>query len=422
MSGAALLGRVLENSDLKDRLFATRILSSDLAAPLTPEDQVVQSMPDASPAKWHLAHTTWFFETFVLDRLPGYRLFDPAFGFCFNSYYEAEGPRHPRALRGLLTRPSVDEVRAYRAHVDAMLHELFRRGLARGELAATIDLGIHHEQQHQELLLMDILSLFALHPQRPAYSPDGAKMLSATAGPLDFIGVPGGVHEVGHAQVGFAFDNEAPRHRALLADCQLAARLTTNGEWLEFMADGGYETPSLWLSDGWATARSEGWRAPHYFEERDGVWMRMGLEGLHTVDLAAPVCHVSYFEADAFARWAGMRLPTEFEWEVAAQAVDPHESPGERRLAPSAAQSRGLRQMFGEVWQWTQSSYQPYPGYRPPPGAIGEYNGKFMVSQQVLRGSSFATPPGHHRSTYRNFFYPHQRWQFAGVRLAKDPN
>ena len=405
---------------LPGRLRATRRHSLDLASPLSPEDQVVQANDDASPTKWHLAHVTWFFETFLLKPyLPSYRLFDERFPFCFNSYYEAEGARHPRGARGLLTRPRHDEVMAYRTHVDAGLDALLADPVAMDDpkVADLIDIGIHHEQQHQELLLTDALSLFASQPLLPAYVE--APVLAATPPlPLTFTAYDGGIHEIGHAGDGFSFDNEGPRHRALLQPFSLADRLVTNAEWHAFMVDGGYRTAALWLADGWAAVKSQGWQAPLYWEERDGAWWQMSLHGLRPVDLAAPVDHVSFYEADAYARWAEARLPTEFEWEHAAITdADPTVRP--RRLAPEAAQP-GDRQMFGDVWQWTQSAYLPYPSYRAAPGAIGEYNGKFMCSQQVLRGSSCATSPGHARATYRNFFYPHQRWQFTGLRLASD--
>lgn len=396
------------HSAQQSRLFATRQRSLARAAPLSAEDMTVQACDDASPAKWHLAHVTWFFETFVLlENLPGYCVYDPAFNYCFNSYYESQGARQPRSMRGLLTRPSLDSVLAYRAHVDAALAELFaaRRPLP-PELASIIELGINHEQQHQELLLTDILALFAASPLRPAYHPSTSQPLKLAAEPADWIEFPGGIHKIGHEGTQFAWDNESPRHDALIHPFRLADRLVTNGEWLDFIADGGYRTASLWLADGYAMVQREGWPAPLYWEQHGADWQAMSLAGMVGVDRAAPVTHVSYFEADAFARWTGHRLPTEFEWETAAAAI------------PSARAQ--LHDMFGAVWQWTQSAYLPYPHYRPPEGAIGEYNGKFMVSQQVLRGSSFATPPGHARTTYRNFFYPHHRWQFTGLRLASD--
>jgi ergothioneine biosynthesis protein EgtB len=411
---------------LENRLFDTRHLTGELVAPLSAEDMTVQAMEDASPTKWHIAHVTWFFETFILTKhLSGYRLFDDTFNYCFNSYYESQGARQPRPKRGLLTRPSSDRVMAYRAHVDEGLAKLFARGVdPDSEIAALIEVGINHEQQHQELLLTDILALFATNPLRPAYRSH--RLRAAAAPPADprWIEYAGGIRQVGHDGHGFAWDNEIPRHEVLIHPFRLADRLVTNGEWLQFMADGGYGTASLWLADGWTTVNRDGWNAPLYWEQRDGDWLAMSLEGLQPVDRAAPVCHVSYYEVDAFARWAGKRLPTEFEWEVAAQDLPvTGNSLGTRSFRPLPAESASdgkPRQMFGDVWEWTQSAYLPYPGYRPLAGALGEYNGKFMVSQQVLRGGSCATPPGHTRATYRNFFYPHQRWQFLGLRLAED--
>ncbi|GAC1335421.1 MAG: ergothioneine biosynthesis protein EgtB [Beijerinckiaceae bacterium] len=407
------------------RLFATRALSLDLAAPLSPEDQVVQAMEDASPTKWHLAHVTWFFETFILQQhLPGYRIFDERFNFCFNSYYESHGERQPRPKRGLLTRPSSAEVFAYRAHVDEALHALYDCGVdPSGEVARLVEVGINHEQQHQELLLTDILALFAQSPLRPAYREAAPAAAAAEASTLGFIPFEGGIREAGHSGSRFHWDNEAPRHQVLIHPFRLAHRLVTNAEWLAFMEDCGYATPSLWLADGWAAVNREGWRAPNYWERRDGEWRQMSLHGLLPVEPAAPVCHVSYYEADAYARWAGKRLPTEFEWEIAANGLPLQGNTlgsGAFRPRPASAPCGAARQMFGDVWQWTQSAYLPYPGYRPPAGALGEYNGKFMVSQQILRGASCVTPDGHSRATYRNFFYPQQRWQFMGLRLAED--
>jgi ergothioneine biosynthesis protein EgtB len=410
----------------QERLFETRRLSLELAAPLSAEDMTVQAMDDASPTKWHLAHVTWFFETFILAKhLPGYQAFDPTFNYCFNSYYESQGPRQPRPRRGVLTRPSAEQVLAYRGHVDEALARLLARGVAaNSEITRLIEVGINHEQQHQELLLTDILALFAANPLRPAYRARRQPTGQAVPEAVRWIDVAGGIHRVGHDGKSFAWDNESPRHDVLIHPFRLADRLVTGGEWLDFMADGGYRTASLWLSDGWATVNREGWRAPLYWEERDGEWLAMSLEGLQPVDRASPVAHVSYFEADAFARWAGKRLPTEFEWEVAAQDLPvTGNTLATRALRPMPAEAEadsGLAQMFGDVWEWTQSAYLPYPGYRPHEGALGEYNGKFMVSQQVLRGGSCATPEGHTRASYRNFFYPHQRWQFMGLRLASE--
>ncbi len=410
---------------LENRLLDTRHLSHELAAPLSAEDMTVQAMEDASPTKWHLAHVTWFFETFILSQhLPGYRPFDDTFNFCFNSYYESQGPRQPRPKRGVLTRPSSERVMAYRAHIDDGLAKLFANGVEpESEIARLIEIGINHEQQHQELLLTDILALFAANPLRPAYRPRRPRPAAAEQEPLVWIEYAGGIRQVGHDGDGFAWDNEGPRHDVLIHPFRMADRLVTNAEWLDFMADGGYRTASLWLADGWSTVNREGWEAPHYWEQRDGQWLAMSLEGLQPVEAANPVAHLSYFEADAFARWAGKRLPTEFEWEIAAQDLPvTGNSLATRALRPLPAEAANgrPRQMFGDVWEWTQSAYLPYPGYRPPLGALGEYKGKFMVSQQVLRGGSCATPPGHARASYRNFFYPHQRWQFMGLRLASE--
>jgi ergothioneine biosynthesis protein EgtB len=410
---------------LQNRLLDTRHLSHELATPLSAEDMTVQAMEDASPTKWHLAHVTWFFETFILAKhLPAYRPFDDSFNYCFNSYYESQGARQPRPKRGVLTRPSSERVLAYRAHVDEGLAKLFSNGVEPdSEIARLVEVGINHEQQHQELLLTDILALFAANPLRPAYRPRRPHAAAAEPDKPAWIDYPAGIRQVGHGGEGFAWDNEAPRHDVLIHPFQLADRLVTNSEWTDFMADGGYRTASLWLADGWATVNREGWEAPLYWEQRDGQWLAMSLEGLQPVECAAPVVHVSYYEADAFARWAGKRLPTEFEWEIAAQGLPvTGNSLATRtlRTLPAEAQNGRPRQMFGDAWEWTQSAYLPYPGYRPPLGALGEYNGKFMVSQQVLRGGSCVTPPGHTRATYRNFFYPNQRWQFMGLRLASE--
>jgi len=406
---------------LSQRLFATRALSLDIASPLSAEDQTVQAMDDASPTKWHLAHTTWFFEELVLKAfLPGYRIFDERFSYCFNSYYESLGERHPRAKRGLLTRPRADEVLAYRAHVDASLQRLFAKPVSDGALSLA-EVGVNHEQQHQELMLTDILALFAANPLRPAYRhappSDGDAVVTGSEG--RWRGISGGIHEVGHRSDGFAYDNEGPPHEVLLRDFRIFSRTVTNGEWLTFMEAGGYETPSLWLSDGWATVQTEGWRAPLYWEHGDDALQQMTLYGPLPVEAARPVSHISYYEADAFARWAGARLPTEFEWEIASRG-EPEAPPFDfARLVPPLAED-GTSPMFGGVWEWTASAYLPYPGYKPERGPLGEYNGKFMCNQMVLRGGSALTPHGHIRPSYRNFFYPHQRWQMTGLRLAGD--
>ncbi|MFN3572772.1 MAG: ergothioneine biosynthesis protein EgtB [Phenylobacterium sp.] len=402
------------------RFLETRARTEWLARELTPEDQCAQSMPDASPTKWHLGHVTWFFETFLLrPHLPGYRPFDERFGYVFNSYYEALGPRQPRPQRGLLTRPRHERVMAYRAHVDEAMTRLLLSEVA--GLDPLVDLGLAHEEQHQELILMDILHLFAQSPLKPAYG-HGSPAPAAEPGAMGFVGFDGGLVEIGHEGADFAFDNEGPRHKVYLEPYRLADRLVTNAEWLSFMAEGGYERPEFWLSDGWALVQAEGWRAPAYWEPGpDGAWREMSLHGLHPLDPHAPVAHVSYYEADAYAAWAGARLPTEAEWEAAVQGRAP-EGNFIGRATPQVriAEGGGLRQMFGDLWEWTRSAYGPYPGFAPAGGAVGEYNGKFMSGQMVLRGGACVTPPGHVRATYRNFFHPHQRWMFSGVRLAKD--
>jgi dimethylhistidine N-methyltransferase len=409
------------SASLAVRYRAVRQASEALTRSLTPEDQLAQSMPDASPTKWHLAHTSWFFETFLLaPRLTGYRVFDPRFGYLFNSYYEALGARQPRPARSLITRPSLADVMAYRAHVDAGMARLLERDDP--ECAPLVELGLSHEQQHQELILMDILHLFASSPLKPAYAPPRSMPDLAPPSPLRFVEVEGGLVEIGHFGPDFAFDNETPRHKVWLEPYRLADRMTTNAEWLAFMADGGYRRPEFWLSEGWAQVQVEDWRAPLYWEEIDGRWMVMTLHGLRPLEPAAPVSHVSYYEAEAYAAWAGARLPTEAEWEHAAGTVAPvGRFLGAGRIdAVAAPEGEGLRQMLGDLWEWTRSAYSPYPGFRPAAGAVGEYNGKFMAGQFVLRGGACVTPPGHLRASYRNFFYPQQRWMFSGVRLAKD--
>jgi ergothioneine biosynthesis protein EgtB len=415
-------------SSLRGRLAQTRAMSLRIAEPLTEEDQIVQAMEDASPTKWHLAHTTWFFEEFVLkpyDR--AYKVFDERFNYCFNSYYENAGPRHPRPKRSLLTRPAHSEVLSYRHHIDRALDNFFDRG-GNGpapEALALIELGINHEQQHQELMFTDCLALFAGNPLRPAYRAAEVEDGGKAAQDVQWIDFPGGIFDIGHdaEEGGFFYDNEGPRHQQLIRPFRLANRLVTNGEWLEFMKAGGYATATLWLSDGWATVNREGWEAPLYWEQRDGAWHEMTLRGLLPVALSRPVTHISFYEADAFARWAGKRLPTEFEWEVAAESLEVEGNMlGTDRLLPDQAKrgTGGLQQMFGDLWEWTGSAYSPYPGFKTAPGAVGEYNGKFMCNQFVLRGGSCVTPEGHVRRTYRNFFYPHHRWQFMGMRLADD--
>ena len=407
-------------ASLADRFRQVRATSRRLAQPLSAEDMVAQSMPDASPAKWHLAHTTWFFETFLL--LPrGHAPFDPAFQFHFNSYYEALGERQPRAARGLITRPGAAEVMAYRDHVDVTVAALLDADAVDEETAAPVALGFAHEQQHQELLLTDLLHLFAQNRLKPAYLPPHPRADLACPPAPSFTAFPGGVLEIGHEGAGFAFDNEGPRHQVLLRPFQLADRLVTNGEWLAFMQDGGYQRPELWLSDGWTCRQALAWEGPLYWERDGDGWAAFGLRGLQPLALAAPVAHVSYYEVDAYARWAGLRLPTEAEWEIAALQAGPHGAFLEdERLEPCPAAPGRLAQMFGDVWEWTASPYVGYPGFKTAEGAVGEYNGKFMINQMVLRGGSCVTSADHVRPTYRNFFQPHQRWQFSGVRLAAD--
>lgn len=420
---------IRSGTEVQRAFSATRRLTETLSGRLLPEDQVVQSMPDASPTKWHLAHTSWFFETFLLvPFLPGYRVFDARWSYLFNSYYEAVGARHPRPDRGLLSRPSLAEVLDYRRHVDAAMLDLLA-GAGAGTEARVVsltDLGIHHEQQHQELILTDILHLFAGNPLAPAYGQPQPHGISEAPSPLAWVDYAEGLYEIGNTGSGFAFDNEHPRHRVFLKPFRLATRLITNGEWRNFIDDGGYRRASLWLADGWAMVAENDVQAPLYWRQgKDGRFQSMTLRGLQPVEDAAPVCHVSFYEADAYARWAGCRLPTEAEWEVAASALDPAGNTlgsGALMPLPASKQEWGSApaQMYGDVWEWTASAYTPYPGYRPPAGAVGEYNGKFMCNQMVLRGGSCVTPDGHVRASYRNFFYPHQRWQFTGVRLARD--
>lgn len=422
-----------QNQTQVDDLLRVRELTEQLAAALSPEDQTVQSMPDASPTKWHRAHTTWFFETFLLQpHLEGYEPFNSEFAHLFNSYYESLGSRHPRAERGLLSRPSAEEVGRYRRYVDAELNRLFEsEGSA--EVADLLTLGLHHEQQHQELLCMDALHLLSLHPAWPAYRPDeGQSSLHATAptpatAPATWLRHEGGLVGIGQAESAaadsdtFSFDNERPQHQVYLSPYEISDRLVTCGEWLEFLDDGGYCRSEFWMAEGWALIAEHELAAPMYWRAEDTEWKVFGLAGKQPLNPHQPVSNISWFEADAFARWSGARLPTEAEWEVSANSPIAGAHMNLDVLAPRAAgSSPDAQQWFGELWQWTESSYRPYPGYRASAGAIGEYNAKFMMNQQVLRGSSFATPAGHARRTYRNFFAPAKSWMFSGVRLARD--
>lgn len=438
----------IDRPALAERYTAVRALTERIAAPLSPEDQQVQSMDDVSPTKWHLAHISWFFETFLLRvHADGYEEFHPDFNFLFNSYYEGVGPRHARPDRGLLTRPTLDEVIAYRGHIDEAMRTLIlsHPADAFADLAPLIELGLHHEQQHQELALMDIKHVLSCNPMDPAYrrkEPVGVR----DTHPLSWFDVPGGTYRIGHDGAGFAFDNEGPAHDVLIGDFALASRPVTNGEYLDFVEDGGYRRPEFWHADGWARVREEDWAAPLYWRtagqhghENGGMkngaaattpgdWNEFTFAGTCPLYHDAPVCHVSFYEAAAFAAWAGKRLPTEPEWEVAARYFGLSDVPETdanrmqawflRPMPAGAAPANGPAQMMGDVWEWTQSPYMPYPGFVPVEGAIGEYNGKFMVNQMVLRGASCGTPPGHARISYRNFFYPHQRWAFSGFRLA----
>lgn len=415
---------------LPARYREVRAATERLCEPLSAEDCALQSMADASPAKWHLAHTSWFFETFILaHELADYRPFHPKFRILFNSYYNTVGEQHPRPNRGLLTRPSLERVFAYRKHVDDEVLGLLDKTDA-SRLAELLELGLHHEQQHQELILMDIKHLLSCNPLYPAYKPCQGQSVSPyplDAPPLEWHSYGEGVRWLGHVGDGFSFDNEHPRHRVLVSGYQFADRLITNGEYLAFIEDDGYQRPELWLSDGWTVMNSESWQAPLYWRKIEGAWREMTLSGLHVLDMAAPVCHVSYYEADAYARWRGVRLPTEAEWEHAASNV-PVEGifMEDNVLQPTPAKKDEYwnrpQQVFGDTWEWTQSHYGPYPGYRPAAGALGEYNGKFMCNQMVLRGGGSVTPRTHIRSSYRNFYYPAQRWQFGGIRLARDPD
>ncbi|TQL67912.1 ergothioneine biosynthesis protein EgtB [Nocardioides albertanoniae] len=406
------------------RFDEVRAYTEQLAEPLSPEDQTVQSMPDVSPTKWHRAHVTWFFETFVLaEHEAGFTPFQDQYWFLFNSYYEQIGPRYARPMRGVISRPGAYEVGDYRRNVDDRVRDLIDGldGGAFAKLAPTIELGFHHEQQHQELLLMDIKHVLSLNPLQPTYA--GRPVAGDGTDRLGWVDFDGGLVEIGSEGGGFSFDNELPRHQQWLEPYRLADRLVTNGEWLEFIADGGYRRPELWLSDGWSRVNAEGWEAPFYWREADGVWFEHTLHGTTPLDHGLPVCHLSHYEADAYATWAGKRLPTEAEWEHAARTYEVSGNLADRdSFHPRAAglATGGLRQLFGDCWEWTSSAYLPYPGFHPAAGAIGEYNGKFMSGQMVLRGGCALTPPGHTRASYRNFFPPSARWPITGLRLADD--
>jgi len=422
------LSQLSLSQSLLDQYHAVRAFSEKICEPLVPEDYVVQSMPDVSPAKWHLAHTSWFYETFLLKpHLAGYTSIHPQYDFLFNSYYNAVGERHCRVKRGVVSRPTVDETYAYRAYVDRHMETLLCEAdeVKLSELEPLLTLGLHHEQQHQELMVTDLKYNFFENPLCPVYRPRRDVSISAVPA-MEWIAFGEGVKEIGWNGTGFAFDNETPRHKEYVPAFALGSRLVTNGEYLKFIEDGGYEKPEYWLSEGWNVVKANGWSSPLCWWNQRGDWKEFTLAGMGPLDLTVPVCHVSLFEADAYARWAGARLATEAEWETASETVPLcgnfadsgrfHPAP----LDPADAEPGHLHQMFGDVWEWTRSQYTPYPGYAPPPGALGEYNGKFMCNQFVLRGGSCATSHSHMRATYRNFFPPDARWQFMGIRLAKD--
>ncbi|MEO5693074.1 MAG: ergothioneine biosynthesis protein EgtB [Usitatibacter sp.] len=411
---------------LSDRFTAVRNATRALAAPLSAEDCAIQSMPDASPVKWHLAHTTWFFENFIVAQAyPDHAPFHPSFKYLFNSYYNAVGERHPRPYRGLLSRPALSEVMAYRDHVEARVVALLAGGKLSAELLALVELGLNHEQQHQELILTDLKHLLSCNPTRPAYQKKWP-LTPVSAREKHWVRFTEGPRQVGHEGESFAFDNESPRHTVWINDFEMASHPVTHGDFARFIEDGGYKRPDLWLSAGWDQVVMNGWESPMYWEKINGAWQTFTLRGMAPIETSTPACHISFYEADAFARWAGARLPTEAEWEVAAAGA-PLEGnfvesgalhPLALREAPEKAGE--LSQMFGDVWEWTRSDYSPYPRFKTAPGAVGEYNGKFMVNQYVLRGGSCATPASHIRATYRNFFPAEARWQFSGLRLARD--
>jgi len=420
-----LVDRNYNKEALKERFISVRKFTEDLCQSLIAEDYVIQSMPDASPVKWHLAHTTWFFETFIINQyIKNYAFYDSTFNFLFNSYYVLAGERFTRAKRGMLSRPGVEEVYKFRQDINEKIINLIETmdSLKSDEINFLIDLGLNHEQQHQELILTDIKHLFSLNPLKPMYS-EKKRVDANEVGSLNWISFPEGIYETGNRSKEFVFDNETPRHKTFISAFSLADRLITNKEYLNFIEEGGYHRPELWLSDGWTTVENEKWTSPIYWEKTDNEWWAFTLNGFNKIIPDEPVCHISLYEADAYARWAGTRLPTEEEWEAAASnkvikgnfAENSYYHP-----IPLLENANGLKQLFGDVWEWTRSSYSPYPGYKTLPGALGEYNGKFMSGQIVLRGGSCATPVSHIRSTYRNFFPPNARWQFMGMRLAKE--
>lgn len=426
-NGSVVSLRSTDSDSLAANFTRVRQATETLCLPLEVEDYQIQTMPDVSPTKWHIAHVSWFFETFVLrPYLPGYQVFHPQFAHIFNSYYETVGSFHPRPQRGLLNRPTLNQVYEYRKHVDQhMLRLLQDQDHSERETIRTrTRVGINHEQQHQELMLTDIKHVFATNPLKPAYQSTQATDSGTPAAPrLDWFSYPAGLVSIGNGgDEGFCYDNETPPHQTYLSPFRIASRLVSNGEYIEFMNDHGYDRPELWLSDGWSMVKTQNWQAPLYWEERDGNWWHMTLKGIQPVDPAAPVCHVSLYEADAFARWAGKRLPTEAEWEVVArdQPIEGNFRDNGHLQPVTASTATGIQQLYGDVWEWTSSPYAPYPGFKTLAGSLGEYNGKFMCSQFVLRGGSCVTPADHIRSTYRNFFYPKDQWQFSGFRLAED--
>jgi ergothioneine biosynthesis protein EgtB len=412
-------------ASLAERYRAIRAQTMALAAPLSAEDCALQSMADTSPVKWHLAHATWFFETFILaPAQTDHRMFDPAYRVLFNSYYHGVGDKHPRPERGMLSRPALDEVHAYRRYTDAAMLDLIGNERLPPDSLALVELGLQHEQQHQELILTDAKHLLSRNPLKPAYRQAGPPVPPVKAVSAGWLRFDGGIQAIGHEGNGFCFDNELPRHRVWLEPFELASRPVNNGEFAEFIADGGYRRPELWLAAGWDRVRADGWHAPQYWHRHESAWHTFTLHGEQALEAAAPVCHISFYEADAFARWAGARLPTEAEWEIAMCDQPCRGNLLESgTLHPQAAditEERGLQQAFGDVWEWTRSDYAPYPGFRPVAGTVGEYNGKFMCGQYVLRGGSCVTPASHIRASYRNFFPPEARWQFSGLRLARD--